>query len=167
MNHDMGARGPDDDADVEDDDLLAELRSVASRVDPVPDAAVLAARSALAWRTIDAELAELTVDSLLDDEAMMLVRTVDIPALLTFQAPGLTLELEVATSGAHRRLLGQLVPPHPARVAVRHRGGRLEVAADEAGRFVIDDAPAGPLSLRCEAHGATPGLFVETDWFLA
>ncbi|MDQ3897018.1 MAG: hypothetical protein M3326_07185 [Actinomycetota bacterium] len=161
----MGDEGHDDVADAEGEALLAELRSAASRVDPVPDAALLAARSAFAWRTMDAELAELTADSLVDDEAMALVRSVDVPALLTFEAPGFTLEVEVATTGGRRRLLGQLVPPQPARVEVRHRHGRLEVAADEVGRFAIDDVPPGPLSLRCEA--AAPGVVVETDWFLA
>ena len=162
----------DDIGDVKNDTgadnaLLAELRTAAKRLDPVPDAAVLAARSALAWRTMDAELAELTADALVDDEALALVRSVELPALLTFEAPGLTLELELADTAGHRRLLGQLVPPHPARVEVRHRGGRLEVAADELGRFAVDGFPSGPVSLRCEATGTAKGLVVETDWFLA
>ncbi len=166
MSDEMGEDGHDLGTDER---LLAELRAAASRLDPVPDAAVLAARSAFAWRTMDAELAELTADPLVDDETFAVVRGVDVPALLTFEAPGLTLEVEVATTGRSRRLLGQLVPPHPARVEVRHRGGRLEVAADEVGRFAVDDAPPGPLSLRCEvtgAAGAGPALVVETDWFL-
>ena len=164
MSDDIDGAGYDIGAD---DALLAELRSAASRLDPVPDAALLAARSALAWRTMDAELAELTADSLVDDEALALVRSIDVPALMTFEAPGLTLEIELLTTAGHRRLLGQLVPPHPARVDIRHRGGTLEVAADEVGRFAVDDLPAGPVSLRCEATGAASGLVVETDWFLA
>jgi hypothetical protein len=145
-----------------DDDLLAELRDAASRVDPVPPDTVLAARSAIAWRTLDAELAQLTDDS--QSEPLAGVRSGDLAALLSFEAPGLAVEVEVLVAGPRRRLLGQLVPAQPGRVEVRHRGGRLEVAADDVGRFTADDLPPGPVSLRCQGAG---GRWVETDWFLA
>lgn len=144
-----------------EDGLLAELRGAASRLDPVPPGAVLAARSALAWRSMDAELAELTADSLTGEPAP--VRDVEPPALLAFDAPGLTVEVEVLASGGRRRLLGQLVPPQPGRLEVRHRGGRIEVAVDEVGRFAVGGLEPGPVSLRAQAAGR----WVETDWFLA
>ena len=49
----------------DDDALLAELAGILARVDPVPGEVTLAARSALAWRSMDAELAELLHDSAL------------------------------------------------------------------------------------------------------
>ncbi len=45
------------------DPMFATLRNVIDHADPVPQAVVDAARAAYTWRTIDAELAELTADS--------------------------------------------------------------------------------------------------------
>ncbi len=153
-----------EDGSPADEALLVQLRGAASRVDPVPAAAVLAARSAFAYRTLDAELALLTADSVVDADRLALVRSVDTPTMLTFDGPGLTLEVEVLVDGRRRRLIGQLVPAQAGVVEVRHRGGRAPVAADEIGRFVADDLPPGPVSLRCRAAG---GRWVEPDWFLA
>ncbi|MGI8810206.1 MAG: hypothetical protein ACR2KK_20645 [Acidimicrobiales bacterium] len=144
--------------DAADDMLLSELRALAARHDPIPPEALAAARSAIAWRTLDAELAELTAES-----ELVGVRGGDGPELLTFDAPGLTVEIEVAALNGRRRLLGQLVPPVPGRVEVRHAGLTVTVEADAAGRFLADDVVAGPVSLRCAAGSH----LVETDWFLA
>jgi len=148
----------------EDEALLVELRSAAARVEPVPDEVMLAARSAFAYRSLDAELARLTADSVTDDARLALVRSVGTPTLLTFDAPGLTVELEVLIDGRRRRLFGQLVPAQPGRIEVRHRAGRTQVGADEVGRFTVEDLPPGPVSLRCQS---ADGRWVETDWFLA
>lgn len=144
----------------DDDALLTELRALAGRVDPIPADAVAAARSALAWRTMDAELAELVEDA---DDALAGVRSGDQATLLTFRAGSLTVELEVLPAGRRRRLLGQLVPPAEGTVDVRHGGGTAVVVADEVGRFTADDVAPGPVSLRC----STASGVVETDWFLA
>lgn len=147
--------------DETDNALLAELRALAARGDPIPPEAIAAARSAIAWRTMDAELAQLTSD-LTSQNQLAEVRSLRTPTLLTFEAPSLTLEVEVLETGAGRRLLGQLVPPVPGQVEVRHRGGTTTVAADEVGRFRLDDVAAGPVSLRCSAGSQV----VQTDWFL-
>ena len=55
------------DAGASTDPMFATLRSVIDRADPVPQAVVAAARAAYTWRTIDAELAELTADSAMAD----------------------------------------------------------------------------------------------------
>ena len=149
-----------------DDDLLAELRGVAARMDPPPDELVAAARSVFAWRTMDAELAELIEEAPRDDARLVGVRSDESPTLLTFESPGLAVEVEVLGAGGRRRLLGQLVPGRPGRVEVRHRAGVTEVAADEVGRFTADDLPPGPVSLRSQGPGPE-GRWVETDWFLA
>lgn len=148
---------------TEDDDLLGELRALARRIDPVPPDALAAARSAIAWRTIDAELAALTADTSVDDERLALVRGTGAPTLLSFDAAGLLVEVEVAEVGGRRRLLGQLVPPQPGVVEVRHGGAPITVDADEIGRFAADNVAPGPVSLRCRG---TDGPVVETDWFL-
>ena len=162
MSDDMDAARVTGGDNAENDTVLAELREMAAMIDPVPSEAVAAARSAIAWRTIDAELAELTADTSVDTEPAG-VRGVDTPTMLTFDAAHVTVEIQVVEEGGRRRLLGQLVPPGPGAVEVRHRGGRSSVTADEVGRFSADDVVPGPVSLRCESEAGV----VETDWFLA
>jgi hypothetical protein len=145
--------------------LLAELRA-AGALDPVPADAIAAARAAFVWRTIDAELAELTYDSLLEGEEEKELAGVRGPATarsLTFASDDLTVELDASAVGAGRRLVGQLVPPQPGEVEVRHAGGTVTVPADELGRFSADVA-AGPVSLHCRGgRSPTP---VTTDWVI-
>ena len=50
-----------------DELLMAELGSAIEQHDPVPSTAIEAARAAFAWRTFDAEVAELLFDSARDD----------------------------------------------------------------------------------------------------
>jgi hypothetical protein len=147
--------------DETDNALLAELRALAAQSDPIPPAAIAAARSAIAWRTMDAELAQLTSD-LTSQNQLADVRSLRTPTLLTFEAASLTVEIEVLETATGRRLLGQLVPPGPGQVDVRHGGRTTTVAADEVGRFRVDDVSAGPVSLRCSAGSR----IVQTDWFL-
>lgn len=147
-----------------DDELLAELRGIAARIDPVPEELVAATRSAFAWRTMDAELAELVQDVASEDPRLVGVRSDALATLLSFEAPGLAVEVEVLATGGRRRLLGQLVPGRPGRVEVRHRAGLTEVTADDIGRFSAEDLPPGPMRLRSQGAG---GRWVETDWFLA
>jgi hypothetical protein len=150
------------DDDERHDALLAELRELAGLCDPVPPDAVAAARSALAWRTIDAELAELVADSSVDRD-LAVVRSAGAATLLTFESAGLTVEVEVVARAETRRLVGQLIPSGPGTVDVSHRHGTVSVVADEVGRFRADDIVPGPVRVRC----AIGGLVVVTDWFLA
>lgn len=146
--------------ETELDQFTERLRTLASRVDPVPLAVTAAARAAFEWRTVEAELAELTYDSWVDQRELAGVRGGGDARQLTFEAPGLTVEVEVG-NGAGRRLVGQLVPPHPGSIELRHQGGVLLLAVDELGRFAAQHLPAGPLSLRCSADAVSP---VETEW---
>jgi hypothetical protein len=161
----------------EDRRLLEELRRLFQDTDPLPEQATRLAKASYGWRTLDAELAALTHDSLVD-QAPLAMRGAAPPRLLAFDAADLRVEVEVETLGAggagaesagaaggQRRLLGQLVPPQPARIEARDgAGGRRTVEADEAGRFAIDPLPAGPLSLWCVRPGSPP---VATEWFRA
>jgi hypothetical protein len=149
-----------DGADVR---LLAALREVAGSADPVPPAVVQAAKESLTWRSIDAELAELAYDSLLDDALLVGTRADTAPRSLTFEAADVVVEIEVVDTGAQRRLLGQLVPPRPADIQVRHSGGMIRVPADEVGRFSAAGVAAGPVSLRCRVSGHEDAP-VETPW---
>ena len=133
----------------ETDPTFATLRSVVDRADPVPPAVIAAAKASFTWRTIDSELAELVTDSAdsLSVGSGAGVRGESAPRLLTFEAAGLNVEVEVAGSGATRRLVGQLVPMTRADVVVRWNTGSTSTTADDLGRFVVTDVPAGLVSL--------------------
>lgn len=153
---------PDDDA------LLDELRHVVAQLDPIPEAVRIAARAALEWRTLDAELAALVHDSAVD-KPLLAVRGAAQPRALTFEAPDLTIEVEADAEAAGDAgslcLVGQLVPPQPAEIAVRHGEELTAVRADERGRFAAHGIAPGPVSLRCRLDGAPgAGRLVETGW---
>jgi hypothetical protein len=151
--------------DPRDADLLRQFRDLARVADPPPSHVVEAARAGLDWRRIDAELAELTYDLALDAERLAGVRGQDGPRALTFEASGLTIEVEVVSIGESRRLVGQIVPPQAATVELRHGGGQETVEADQLGRFSVRGFRGGPVSLRCRLRpeDAEPRV-VETDW---
>ena len=97
-----------------DDNLMELLRQTLADVDGVPDDVVAAAKEVWTWRTIDAELAELAHDSLLDDAAMAGVRGTATLRALSFTAGSLFIEVEVSEDGDRRGLIGQVVPaPDP------------------------------------------------------
>jgi hypothetical protein len=142
--------------DSDDDALVGELRRVLALVDPVPEPAQLAARLAIEWRSIDAELAALVHDSSTDVPALALRGTAG-PRALTFEALELTIEIETVPQGAggdELRLVGQLIPAQVAQIAI-HTGDDLVLRhADERGRFDAAGLRPGPLSLRCRLGDA-------------
>jgi hypothetical protein len=148
----------------DDTQLEEELRQVAARIEPVPPRLLQAAIDAFAWRTIDADLAELIFDSLSDQHETALVRGSRQDRLLSFRAGGLTIEMEVTVAGSTRGLTGQIAPPQPATVEVRHAGGAVTLQADELGCFSADSLLAGPVRLRCFLAAASGRPPVVTDW---
>ncbi|MQA35465.1 hypothetical protein [Modestobacter roseus] len=145
--------------DAADERLLHDLARVARDRDPVPTDLLEFARQSLTWRTVDAELAELTADS---HEVARAVRTAgDDVRLLTFSAGDLRLDVEVLAEGATRRLVGELSPAQPARVVLEHTDGTLTEDTDELGRFLLDGVPVGLVRLRCTPEGG-PGFI--TPW---
>jgi hypothetical protein len=163
MGHDDGISGPETDRDRRDP-LWRELAAVVRAADPMSPELLRIGSDSFTWRTIEAELAELAFDSV--GHALTGVRGSPVERQLTFEAPSLTLEIEVSAEGEQRRLLGQLVPPQPARVLIRHQDGIVAVEADPTGRFRVDDLPAGPGSLRCHLGGEAGGAPVVTDWVM-
>jgi hypothetical protein len=146
------------------DPLMAEVRAVLENADPMPPAVLAAAKGSFTWRTIDSELAELVADSA-DSLAGAVgagVRGETAPRLLTFEAAGLVVEVEVAESGASRHLVGQLVPMTAAEVVVRWNTGSSSTTADDLGRFVVSDIPAGLVSLA--VRRPTDASPVVTSW---
>ena len=76
----------------------------------MPPELVQAATEAFSWRNIDAELAELVFDSLLDTDPATLVRSSPGRRLVSFQTPELTIDVEVTTTASGRDVMGQITP---------------------------------------------------------
>ena len=147
-----------------DDELEAELRQLAAGREPVPAELRQAAVDAFSWRDIDAEIAELVYDSLLDADAASLVRGPADQRLVSFAVGGLTIDLEVTSTGHGRTVLGQIAPPQRATVDIRHPQDTVTVEADDLGRFRSGPLPPGPASLRLRPLPAACGPAVITDW---
>jgi hypothetical protein len=151
--------------DEPDDAVLEEeLRQIIEVLDPVPEHLLAAAKDCYTWRTVDSDLAELVFDSVAEDHGV-LVRGADQARLLSFEATGLTVDVQVTGIGQARRIIGQLAPPQRATVRIRQGSDGSDVTyleADELGRF-SGPLREGPFSLACTgtAAGSRP---VITDW---
>lgn len=147
-----------DDAEFDSGLLEEELRQAAAVLDPLPPALLQIAVDAYALHDLDARVAELTFDSLVD--AIPVRGATDVPRMLTFTAGEVTLDVEVTAEG----LMGQVLPPQPARVEVL--GGPQTTAtltADDLGRFTTATPPSGPFALRLR----TDDDVVVTEWLRA
>lgn len=145
--------------DWDDDGLLAALREAMRARQAVPQKFVDTAKNAYAWHDIDAELAQLTYDSILDADRTVGVRseTASIRAL-TFSSARFLIDLEVTDDA----LLGQVVPPRPGTVEVQTRTGTATTAPiDEVGCFAIDPVPPSPFRLHV---GIADGTDLVTNW---
>ncbi|WP_432477214.1 hypothetical protein [Nocardioides sp. GXQ0305] len=140
----------------DDDALLAALAEATRQAGEPTDTMAAAADAAYSWRTVDAELAALTYDSLADDA--VLVRDAGTASRqLVFEGEGLAVELEHTPDG----LVGQLVPPSRGTVMLLGPGGELAtVQADALGLFHFGGPRRGPVRLRC----VTGDHAVLTDW---
>jgi hypothetical protein len=150
-----------DEQDKRDEALIEQLRD-AFRADAVPANVTEAAKAALTWRRIDAELAELLSDSALDAEPA-LARGAATVRSVSFSAGATIVDLEIHQEGDQRTLLGQLSPATMSTVEVHHaEGTALESAeADSLGRFRIRLDHGGTIRLRLT--DAT-GDVIETAW---
>ncbi|MDN3025591.1 hypothetical protein [Streptomyces sp. S.PB5] len=147
--------------DVQADDafdvgpLEEELRRAAAILDPVPAELRRIAVEAFALHDLDARIAELTFDSVVD--AIPVRGATDVPRMLTFRAGEVTVDVEVTGDG----LLGQVLPPQQALIEVL-TGPQTSapLVADDMGRFTGDAPPVGPFALRLR----TGGEVVVTEW---
>jgi hypothetical protein len=143
----------------DDDELLARLAEAQVAAASVPRDFIEAGKAAYAWRTIDAELAELVYDSALEAQSGVIVRAEEAHLRsFTFTSSAVTIEIEVTD----RALLGQLVPLQAGEVEVVTSAGSTQVELiDEVGCFTIRPVPAGSFRLHCRT---ATGLFVSTGW---
>ncbi|MET9390199.1 hypothetical protein ABZY20_07260 [Streptomyces sp. NPDC006624] len=155
---DLFGEGDFDDREFDDELLEEELRQAAAVLDPVPAELQQLAVDAYALHDLDARVAELTFDSLVD--ALPVRGATDVPRMLTFRAGEVTVDVEVTPHG----LMGQVLPPQPARIEVL--GGPrpgAPLTADDLGRFTGDLPLSGPFALRLR----TAGDVVVTQWLRA
>jgi hypothetical protein len=148
---------------LDDETLLAALREMFGPNHEAPGWFVDLATQSYGLRVTDGELAELTADS--EAGLSRLLRAEDEPRLMSFEASGLIIEIEIQP-GAHTgpsRLIGQLIPAGSARIHVRRaqEEDAFSVDADERGRFACENLIAGPLSLLIERQGHAPAA---TAW---
>ena len=143
-----------------DDLLVAELRDSFLRTDPVPPGVLAAARAAIEFRDIDAQIAELLMDSALEDKELAGVRGIG-QRLLSFGLGERFLEVDVAGAGDVRGLVGYVVPAESGTLRVEGADGAREVPVDDQGRFRVDGLPAAPLRLALRVVGRPTFL---TPW---
>ena len=148
--------------DMKNQEMQAKLAAALEAVDPMPEAALDAAKAVFTWRTIDAELASLVFDS--STEELVGVRSAEATRQLTFSTPGVEIEL-VVLSETSRRIVGQLVPPQQAEITLQHESGSRTVTTDGLGRFTIHDVPAGAVRLTCRLEDES-GAIIQTEWTL-
>ncbi|MFG3546361.1 hypothetical protein [Streptomyces sp. NPDC047725] len=158
---DFGDGGPEEvftDGELESGLLEEELRQAAAILDPVPAELRRIAVDAYALHDLEARVAELTFDSLVD--AIPVRGETDPPRMLTFRADEVIVDVEVTSDG----LFGQVLPPGPAGIEVLS-GPRAHarLTADDMGRFTGDAPPSGPFALRLR----TGGEVVVTEWLRA
>lgn len=142
--------------------LAAELREVYDAVDPVPPEVLAVASGAIAWRSIDADLAALVADSADTDDRLAGVRDGGGARLVTFEADGVVIEVEVAETGDTRRLLGQVIPAATASVVVETPAATTAVDVDALGRFSVTGVGRGPVRLTCRLRDGDH--HVVTSW---
>ncbi|MFJ5259980.1 hypothetical protein ACIQAC_05825 [Streptomyces sp. NPDC088387] len=140
--------------------LEADLRRAVAVLDPVPVELRRLAVEAFVLHDLDARIAELTFDSLVDGIPVRGVT--DPPRMLTFRTGELTVDVEVTSQG----LMGQVLPPQPARIEVL--GGPRPatpdvLTVDALGRFTSQAPPIGPFALRLR----TDADVVVTEWLRA
>jgi hypothetical protein len=145
-----------------DDELIERLRQIAAQADPVPPALLDAARAAFGLRDVDARVAELVRDSVVDAPATSLRG--DGPRLLSFEAGLAVIECEVTVRDGLRDLVGQLVGAAADTLEAQVAGNPAAAPAvrvSEHGVFTVRGLPAGPFRLRCRlADGTT----LVTSW---
>ncbi len=133
--------------------FLAEVRAALADRDAVPARVVEAGYAAFAWRSIDADLAELLYDSATQELAASGSRSDQATVrAMTFASEQANIELELHDDA----VLGQIVPALPGDVVVVVDGEPgLRRPVDEVGAFRLQPVPTGTFRLRFEGADTT------------
>jgi hypothetical protein len=166
-----------DELTAPDDGVVADLRRLASAIDPVPDELRVAIHAAISLRDLDRQLADLIADSAgpADDEhrertsAFEPVRTWtgDGPAvsrLLSFASDDVQIDLEVSEHGDRVDVVGQLSGASGEDCALEYAEGEpVALQVDSLGRFLVSGMRHGPVRARCRS---VAGVSVTTAWVI-
>jgi hypothetical protein len=151
---------------VSDDELIARLRRIAAEADPVPPVLLSAARAAFALRDIDARVADLVRDSLVDAPATPVraggTARGEEARMLSFEVGSTAIECEVMARAGERDIRGQLSGAQASTIEAEVAGcPPVSVTLGAHGWFTVYGLPSGPFRLRCRtADGET----LVTSW---
>lgn len=151
--------------DLADDDVLLDLLWQAlDLADPVPAAAVAAAHAVARLQEVDAALATMVADTVLDADVVLFRRDVTMHAvggatdrLVSFATPELAVDIEFQGDG--RTVIGALTPADTVDIDLETAAGTVSTRSDDLGRFRLHAGP-GPCRLRVHAHEGA----VVTPW---
>ncbi|MFI5915155.1 hypothetical protein [Dactylosporangium sp. NPDC051541] len=130
----------------DDDALGTAVARVYTAVDPPPVPLLQAASELLAWRSPDAALAALLLDSAVSGEAAgVRAGPGGGSRMLSYGAGDTVLDLELTAEDGVLHVTGQVSRPVAAPLRIRHRDGTWSGTTDAVGRFTVADLPAGPL----------------------
>jgi hypothetical protein len=154
------SHGGNDPMDV----ALRALGEALQAADGPPPEALRQAKAIFTWRTIDAELAELTFDSLVHGElAGVRSGATGAARTLTFETQAVVVDAEVTAAGDAFDLVGSLSPADGAALSVERPGAaEVPVDVDSLGRFQLRGLADGTLRFVVRAGDGTR---VVTDWF--
>jgi hypothetical protein len=145
-------------SDLQDDEaLLGELGAALAERRETPPSIAEAGRALYTWRTVDAELSELTHDSA--DAAGNMVRADDSSRRsLTFRSTGMTIDLDIERDpdAVRGQLAGAEVPPS---VTIEIIGSEpVTASVDDVGYFAFDHLTLSGARFRLRCDG------VVTPW---
>jgi hypothetical protein len=143
-----------------DNEVLEILRKGMEESDAVPSTVSEFARALFTWRDIDAELAELTFDSV-DEDVPAGVRSSSTARMISFEVGKWTIDLEY--NPATGTLMGSVTPGSPFSVELHSRGALFVEELDDMGRFEFEDVEGGPASL---VFRSSDGEIVKTSWIV-
>lgn len=142
-----------------DDELLAVVAEALREERAVPAHFIAAGKAAFAWHSLDAELAALTYDSLVDALPAAAATRAERAAIreLTFASRDMKIHVQVTGPSLH----GQVVPAQQGEIEV-HTEGRAPrmIDVDEHGWFTVAPIPGGSFRLLCRTRSGT----ALTDW---
>jgi len=138
--------------------LLSLLRRGLDQTDSSPADVIEFAKAALSWRTIDADLAQLSYDSIDDSTS---VRGVATSRMLAFESGELTIDLEHEPLSGD--LMGKLDPAGQMTIELHVLDTVLVTESDEFGRFSFEGIQSGPFAVVIRLEGAE---VVKTQWVI-
>lgn len=144
---------------ADDDELMERLRRIAAVVDPVPERVLDDGRAALLTRGLDAELAELLLDSAA--ESAQVRGDGDEMRLLSFYVHDVSVEVQVEYEDGGVSVRG-LVDGATGPLELEFGAGRRSLSVDEEGAFATR-LSRGAARFWLRTRG---GRVVRTSWVL-